>query len=138
MFSECRFRRKTTNNHPCQTKQPKPLWQTCKSLLGDGNGKPTAIYPCHHKHAQANFVGAAKTLDVTQKAKFVDIKASAACVPKLRQFDRSKAVFSFSFEPVDVPADGEIGAYYKRGIKTGAIIPANKGNGSRAASRSSR
>ena len=92
----------------------------------DGNGKPTAIYPCHYKHAPGEFVGATKTLDVTQKAKFVDIKSKRGVRTEVAQFDRSKAVFSFSCEPVDVPADGEIGAYYKRGIKTGAIIPANK------------
>lgn len=92
----------------------------------DGNGKPTAIYPCHYKHAPGQFVGATKTLDVIEKAKFVEIKGKRGIRREVAQFDRSKAVFAFSFEPVDVPADGEIGAYYKRGIKTGAIIPANK------------
>ena len=92
----------------------------------DGNGKPTAIYPCHYKHAPGQFVGATKTLDVIEKAKFVEIKGKRGIRREVAQFDRSKAVFAFSFEPVDVPADGEIGAYYKRGIKSGAIIPANK------------
>ncbi len=92
----------------------------------DGNGKPTAVFPCHTRHAPGEFVGATKTLDVTAPAKFVDIKSKRGVRREVAQYDRSKAVFAFSFEPVDVPADGEIGAYYKRGVRSGAITPANK------------
>lgn len=93
----------------------------------DGNGKPTQVFPCHQKHAPGKFVGATKTLDVREKATFVNVKSKSGAVrSEVASFDQSKAVFSFSFDPVDVPAEGDVGAYYRRGVKTGDLIPANK------------
>ena len=53
------------------------------------------------------FVGATKTLDVTKKAKFVDIKGKRGVRTEVAHLDRSKAVFAFSLSLVDVPADGD-------------------------------
>lgn len=93
----------------------------------DAHGKPTQVFPCHSKHAPGKFVGATKTLDVLEKAKFVNVKSKSGAVrSEVAQFDRSKAVFTFAFEPVDVPADGEVGSYYRRGVKSGDLIAANK------------
>ena len=103
----------------------------------DGNGKPTAITPAITNMPQANSSARPKRSTSRKKPSSSTSKASAACVPKLPNSTDPRRCSLF-VRAVDVPADGEIGAYYKRGIKTGAIIPANKGNSSRAASRSSR
>lgn len=92
----------------------------------DADGNPIAVFPCHMQHAPGEFVGATKSLNVLTPATFVQIKGRSGVRTEVAQYDRSKAVFTFSEEPFDVPADGAVGAYYKKGVKQGALIPANK------------
>lgn len=92
----------------------------------DAEGKPIGVFPCHMKHAPGEYVGATKSLDVIEEAKFVDLKSKSGVRREVAQFDRSKAVFTFSFEPVELPAAGEVGAYYRKGVRQGALLPADK------------
>jgi hypothetical protein len=99
----------------------------------DANGKPTAVVPCHPRHAPGEFVGATKSLIVASKedeAKFIDIKRMVGgrqVIEKtLAQFDRSKASFEFSTEPVQVPAEGPVGAYYRDRVREGSLLPADR------------
>jgi hypothetical protein len=39
--------------------------------------------------------------------------------------ERSKARFEFTREPVEVPARGDVGAYYRAGVTSGALIAAD-------------
>lgn len=91
----------------------------------DAAGNPIAVYPCHMKHAPGEYVGASKTLNVLQPARFVDLKTRAGVRREVAEFDRSRAVFTFTTDPVDVPADGVVGAYYRKGVAAGALLPAN-------------
>lgn len=98
----------------------------------DAEGEPIAVFPCHLKHAPGEYVGATKSLNVLTPATFSNItgkRKDASGKPMVRRevgsFDRSKAVFTFTTEPVEVPAGGEIGAYYRKGVKTGALLPAD-------------
>lgn len=92
----------------------------------DADGKPTGVFPCHHKHAPGEYVGATKTLTVTEKATFVTVKGRRGVRQEIASYDRSKAVFTFAFDPVQVPGDGEVGHYYRRGVQSGALLPADK------------
>jgi hypothetical protein len=99
----------------------------------DAEGEPIAVFPCHLKHAPGEYVGATKSLNVLTPATFVNVtgkRKDASGKPMVRRevgsFDRSKAVFAFTTEPVEVPGEGEIGAYYRKGITTGALLPADK------------
>lgn len=92
----------------------------------DADGKPIAVFPCHYKHAPGRYVGASMKLDVTQEATFVQIKTKRGVRREVAQFDRSRAVFTFAFEPVQVPADGERGAYYRKGVQKGVLLPADR------------
>lgn len=96
----------------------------------DADGKPTAIVPCHSKHAPGEFVGATKTLVVESPAEFVDVKRKVGDrevkEAKLAAFDRSKASFTFSFEPVGVPGEGAAGGYYLKRVREGSLIAADQ------------
>jgi len=96
----------------------------------DADGKPTAIVPCHSKHAPGEFVGATKTLVVESPAEFVDVtrKVNGRDIKeqKLAAYDRSKASFTFSFEPVSVPAEGAAGSYYLKRVREGSLIAADQ------------
>lgn len=96
----------------------------------DADGKPTAIVPCHSRHAPGEFVGATKTLNVLQKATTIDIKrvvnGRTVIEPMIEQFDRSKASFTFSLEPVQVPAEGAVGAYYRDRVREGSLVAADE------------
>jgi hypothetical protein len=96
----------------------------------DADGKPTAIVPCHPRHAPGEFVGATKTLHVLEDAKSIDIKKMVGgrqVIEKtLAQYDRSKASFEFSTEPVQVPAEGPVGAYYRDRVREGSLLPADR------------
>lgn len=92
----------------------------------DADGKPIAVFPCHYKHAPGQYVGAKMTLNVIRPAAFVTVKGRSGVRKEVAQFDRSRAVFTFTFDSVGVPADGEVGAYYRKGVKTGALLPADR------------
>ncbi len=96
----------------------------------DADGKPTAVVPCHSRHAPGEFVGATKTMIESEPAQYVDVKkvvnGKKVIEQKLAQYDRSKASFTFSTEPVDVPADGTVGAYYRDRVREGALVATDK------------
>ncbi len=96
----------------------------------DADGKPTAIVPCHSRHAPGEFVGATKTLIEIEPADFVDVKKVVGGKPvidrKLAKFDRSKASFTFTMVPVQVPAEGVIGVYYRDRVRDGSLIAADQ------------
>lgn len=98
----------------------------------DADGKPTAIVPCHSRHAPGEFVGATYKLVVAEKkdeAEYVDLKQTINGKTSVRsvlsKYDRSKASFTFSTEPVQVPADGTAGVYYRDRVREGALIAAD-------------
>lgn len=96
----------------------------------DADGKPTAIVPCHSKHAPGEFVGATRELVVIEPAEFVDLKQNIRGKTSVRtvlaKHDRSKASFTFSTEPVSLPMDGVAGAYYRRRVREGSLIAADQ------------
>jgi len=96
----------------------------------DADGKPTAIVPCHSRHAPGEFVGATRTMIESEPAQYVDVSrvvgGKKVVEQKLAQYDRSKASFTFSTEPVGVPADGTVGVYYRDRVREGALIAADK------------
>lgn len=94
----------------------------------DADGNPTAIYPCHRRHAPGEFVGAKLTIDVLEKAETIDIKRKDRRGQVSKQTvqakaERSRGRFDFTTEPVDVPARSDVGAYYRAGVASGALIP---------------
>lgn len=96
----------------------------------DADGKPTAIVPCHSRHAPGEFVGATKTMVELAPAEYVDVAkvvgGRKVIEQKLAQYDRSKASFAFLTEPVEVPADGTAGAYYRDRVREGALVAADQ------------
>jgi hypothetical protein len=94
--------------------------------LLDAEGTPISVFPCHAKHSPGQFVGATKKLVVSKEAKFVNVKGKSGIRREVAQLDRSKAAFTIELNPVGVPADGEVGSYYRRGIRAGSLIPADK------------
>jgi len=96
----------------------------------DADGKPTAVVPCHSRHAPGEFVGATRTMIESEPAQYVDVSrvvgGKKVVEQKLAQLDRSKASFAFSTEPVQVPADGNVGVYYRDRVREGALIAADK------------
>ena len=116
LFSECRFRRKQqTTIHAKQVMKllqviPNPLGR-CSTATGT-----TAIYPATTNTLPGN-------LSARPKRSTSRKKPSSSTSKQARRAYRSCPIrpiqggILFSFEPVDVPADGEIGAYYKRGIR---------------------
>lgn len=95
----------------------------------DANGKPTAVVPCHMRHAPGEFVGATKTMVELDPAQYIDVKrvvnGKQVVEPKLAAHDRSKASFTFLTEPVALPADGMVGAYYRDRVREGALVAAD-------------
>jgi hypothetical protein len=95
----------------------------------DADGKPTAVVPCHSRHAPGEFVGAMRTMIESEPAQYVDVTrvvgGKKVVEQKLAQYDRSKASFTFSVEPVGVPADGTVGSYYRDRVREGALIAAD-------------
>lgn len=99
-----------------------------KTLDADGN--PTAVYPCHRKHAPGEFVGAKLTIEVLEPAESINVKRKdrsgrASMQSVQMKTERSKGRFEFTTEPVEVPARGEVGAYYRAGVASGALLPAD-------------
>lgn len=97
----------------------------------DADGNPIAIYPCHAKHAPGEYVAAKLQLEVIEPAETISIKRKdrrGGFRMETIQVkpDRSRAIFTFGTEPVGVPADGAIGAYYRVGVRRGALIPADQ------------
>jgi hypothetical protein len=96
----------------------------------DADGNPTAVVPCHPRHAPGEFVGATKKLNVLEPAQFVDIKRTVGgkqvVEQKLAQYDRSKATFTFSSEPTTVPAEGAVGVYYRDRVREGSLVAADR------------
>jgi hypothetical protein len=96
----------------------------------DADGNPTAVVPCHPRHAPGEFVGATRALVVLEEAKFIDVKKTvggkAVIDRKLAAYDRSKASFVFSNEPTPVPAEGAVGAYYRDRVREGVLVAADK------------
>jgi hypothetical protein len=95
----------------------------------DADGKPTAVVPCHSRHAPGEYVGAIRTMIETEPAQYADVKkvvnGKTVVEQKLAQLDRSKASFTFSTEPVQVPADGIVGVYYRDRVREGTLIAAD-------------
>ncbi len=95
----------------------------------DADGKPTAIVPCHSRHAPNEYVGAMRTMIEIEPAQYVDVKkvvgGQKVIEQKLAQYDRSKASFTFSTEPVALPADGTAGAYYRDRVREGSLVAAD-------------
>lgn len=96
----------------------------------DADGKPTAVVPCHPRHAPGEFVGATREQVVLKPAEFVDLKQKVRGKESvnrvLSKYDRSYASFTFSFDPVQVPAEGSVGAYYRDRVREGALIAADE------------
>jgi hypothetical protein len=96
----------------------------------DAESRPTAVVPCHPRHAPGEFVGATRSLVVLEKAEFIDIKRTVAGQKvvdrQLTKYDRSKATFVFSTEPVQVPGEGAVGAYYRDRVREGSLIAADQ------------
>lgn len=100
-----------------------------KTLDADGN--PTAVYPCHRKHAPGEFVGAKLTIEVLEKAESVTVKrkdrrGQVSTQTLQSKAERSKGRFEFTAAPVGVPSRGEVGAYYRAGVASGVLIPADQ------------
>lgn len=95
----------------------------------DVDGNPTSVYPCHRRHAPGEYVGATLAIDVLVPAIVDTVKRTRRGQTKAQTVqtrgERSKGRFVFSVEPVDLPADGDVGAYYRAGIREGVLIPAN-------------
>jgi len=91
----------------------------------DADGAPTAIYPCHRE-----YVGAKLSIDVLEPAETIEVKRKDRRGQVSKQtvqakVERSKGRFEFTAEPVDVPARGDVGAYYRAGVVAGALIAAD-------------
>lgn len=97
----------------------------------DADGTPTAIYPCHRKHAPGEFVGAKLTITVLEPAETVQVKrkdrrGQVSTQTLQSKTERSKGRFEFTTEPVGVPARGDVGAYYRAGVADGVLIAADQ------------
>lgn len=98
--------------------------------LLDADGNPIAVYPCHGKHAPGQYVGAVLTLDVQAPAETVQVprkdkRGQKTVETIVARLDRSKARFAFTTSPVELPAGGAVGAYYRAGIASGVLLPAD-------------
>jgi hypothetical protein len=96
----------------------------------DADGNPTAVYPCHRKHAPGEYVGAKLTINVLEPAETVQVKrkdrrGQVSTQTLQSKAERSKGRFEFATEPVQVPSRGEVGAYYRAGVTSGVLIPAD-------------
>lgn len=95
----------------------------------DADGNPTSVYPCHRRHAPGEYVGATLAINVLVPAIVDTVKRTRRGQTKAQAVqtrgERSKARFVFSTEPVDLPAEGEVGGYYRAGIRDGVLIPAD-------------
>ena len=96
----------------------------------DADGNPIAVYPCHMKHAPGEFVGATRTIEVlspseTMQVTRKDRKGKETSQTLEIKAERAKASFQFTTQPVQVPAVGGIGSYYRAGIRDGALLPAD-------------
>ena len=96
----------------------------------DAEGKPIAVYPCHAKHAPGQYVGAQAIVEVVSPAETIQVKrkdrrGQTSVETVQSKAERSRVTFAFESEPVDVPADGAVGAYYRAGVRAGALIAAD-------------
>jgi hypothetical protein len=96
----------------------------------DADGNPTAVYPCHRKHAPGEFVGASVAIQVLEPAESIPVKRKdkqgrVSVQTVQAKTERSKGRFSFTTEAIEVPARGELGAYYRAGVTSGALIAAD-------------
>lgn len=97
----------------------------------DADGNPIAVFPCHPRHAPREFVGAKMTIVVEMPAEMINIKrkdrrGTEHMETVEARTERSRARFEFTTQPVDLPASGAMGAYYRAGIRDGVLLPANE------------
>lgn len=99
----------------------------------DADGNPIHAFPCSVKHVgnQPAYVGAKhKLVPAAGMASItgVDAKGTPGSQNTVVAFrintgpkERVKVTYEFSFEPVDVPHE----EHYRRGLRSGDILPAN-------------
>ncbi len=97
----------------------------------DADGNPIAVFPCHRGHAPGEFVGATLQMEVLEPAETIQVKrkgrgGTSRLETVQSRPERSRASFTFTTEPVEVPADGSVGAYYRAGVRSGELIAADQ------------